>query len=222
MNNKDFKKKLNKAYENKTPDVYSKVRKTPINYNVFIESPEQAKKRKIVLILVCMLFIILAVLVVSLFSFIIPPSAPSAECPYVYTNITINNTAHFGVVIDDTFDTLVCLMNEDAKCNKDIANKTYNDIWSLVDIHAGDVVAITTYALGYDQMDKISILLNSSLQSYCVEKGISVTVTSSNMAMNVYLTNYINSFGKEQIAITDSPSTIISAYIYVSATNQNV
>lgn len=222
MNNKDFKKKLNKAYENKTPDVYSKVRKTPINYNVFIESPEQARKRKIVLILVCMLFVILAVLVVSLFSFMIPPSAPSTECQYVYTNITINNTQHFGVVIDDTDNALVCLMNEDAKCNKDVKDKTYNDLWSIVDVHSGDTVSITSYALGYDQMDKINILLNNALQSYCVEKGISVTVTSSNMAVNVYLANYINSFGKEQVNLTDSPSTIITTYIYVSATNQNV
>lgn len=221
MNNKDFKKKLNKAYEKKTPDVYNKVKMTPINHLLFIESPEQAKKRKIVLVLVCMLFVILAVLVVSLFSFIIPPAAPNADSPYVYANITINNTAHYGLVIEETSSSLVCLMNEDAKTNIDVKDKTPSDVWELIGIHTGDTLSITPYAVGYDQMEKISILLNSTLQSYCVEKGISVTVVSSNMVVASYLTNYINSFGKEgtHVTVTDSPSNIIGSYIYVSATN---
>ena len=222
MNNKDFKKKLNKAYENKTPDVYSKVRKTPINYNVFIESPEQAKKRKIVLILICMLFAILAVLVVSLFSFMIPPSnGKQSSSPNVYANITVNGE-NFGVVIDEPSTALVCLMNENNKTNIDVKDKTINDIWALINVQTGNTLSITTYADGYDQMDKVNILLQNTLQNYCVDNSIGVTVTSSNIIMASHLTEYINQFGKTQVSMTDAPSTIITTYIYVSATNENV
>ena len=219
MNNKDFKNKLKKDAEKMTPDVYGKVKKTPLNYRLFIETPEQEKKRKIVLVVVCMLFVILAVLVVALFSFIIPPSESKPTCEYVYVNVIINNTNHYGFVINEKDDTLVCFMNEDAKCNKDIAGKTPEDIWELLGIQNGDYIGTTVYALDYAQVDKISSSTKSSLSQYCQEKGITVVSTTPNLAMNNYLAEYINSFGAEQVSITDSANTIILTYISISAKN---
>ena len=219
MNNKDFKNKLKKDAEKITPDVYSKVKKAPLNYRLFIETPEQEKKRKIVLVVVCMLFVILAVLVVALFSFIIPPSESKPTSPYVYVNVIVNDTNHFGFVIDETSNTLVCLMNEDAQCNKDITGKTPEDVWEILGIQNGNVVGTTVYALDYSQVDKITSSINSSLSAYRQEKGISIVHITTNLAMNGYLATYINSFGEEQVSVTDSANTIILAYIAISATN---
>ena len=219
MNNKDFKNKLKKDAEKITPDVYSKVKKAPLNYRLFIETPEQEKKRKIVLVVVCMLFVILAVLVVALFSFIIPPSESKPTSPYVYVNVIVNNTNHYGFVVDETTNTLVCLMNEDAKCNKDITNKKPEDVWEILGIQNGDFVGTTAYALDYAQVDKVTSAINISITAYCQAKGITIVHTSSNLAMNAYLSTYINSFGEEQVSITDSANTIILAYIAISATN---
>lgn len=221
MNNKDFKNKLKKDAEKITPDVYGKVKKTPLNYRLFIETPEQEKKRKIVLVVVCMLFVILAVLVVALFSFIIPPSDPKPSSPYVYVNVIVNNTDHYGFVVDETSNTLVCLMNEndDAKYSINISNKTPEDVWEILDIQNGDFVGTTAYALDYAQVDKIVYTINSSLSAYCQTKGINIVHTTSNLAMNSYLTTYINSFGTDQVSVTDSANTIILAYIAISATN---
>ena len=219
MNNKDFKNKLKKDAEKITPDVYSKVKKAPLNYRLFIETPEQEKKRKIVLVVVCMLFVILAVLVVALFSFIIPPSESKPASPYVYVNVIVNNTNHFGFVVDETSNTLVCLMNEDAKCNKDIAGKAPEDVWDILGIQNADFVGTTAYALDYSQVDKSTSAINSSLSAYCQGKGINIVHTTSNLAMNSYLATYINSFGEEQVSVTDSANTIILAYIAISATN---
>ena len=221
MNNKDFKNKLKKDAEKITPDVYSKVKKAPLNYRLFIETPEQEKKRKIVLVVVCMLFIILAVLVVALFSFIIPPSESKPSSPYVYVNVIVNNTETYGFVIDETSNTLVCSMKETVgdRHSINITNKAPEDIWEILGIQNADFVGTTAYALDYSQVDKITSAINSSLSAYCQGKGINIVHTTSNLAMNSYLATYINSFGTDQVSVTDSANTIILAYIAISATN---
>ena len=137
----------------------------------------------------------------------------------VYVNVIVNDTNHFGFVIDETSNTLVCLMNEDAQCNKDITGKTPEDVWEILGIQNGNVVGTTVYALDYSQVDKITSSINSSLSAYRQEKGISIVHITTNLAMNGYLATYINSFGEEQVSVTDSANTIILAYIAISATN---
>ena len=225
MRNSDFKKKLNHEYEKITPDVYSNIKKVPINRLLEIESPEQEKRSRVALTLVCIAFIILAVLVVSLFSYMIVPGASAPTCEYVYIQIYYTKNGEigavpYGVIIQDNADKyVVCLMNEQEKTSMNVENININNLAEKLNIGNGDALRYSVIAIDSRQADDILSKFTYALSTYVANKGITIDAAQASLPVTTsYMTTYINSLNKGiTVTDTDSIETLMNSYVYVAS-----
>lgn len=225
MRNRDFKKKLNHEYEKITPDVYSKIKKVPINRLLEIDSPEQESRKKVALALVCIAFIILAVLVVSLFSYMIVPGASAPTCEYVYFQIyhTKNgemSTTPYGVIIQDNAEKyVVCLMNEQTETSINVENVNINNLAEKLGVGNGDALVYSVIAIDSRQADDMLSKFTYSLSTYVANKGISIEAAQASLPVTTaHMVTYINGLNKGiSVSNTDSIETLMNSYVYVAS-----
>ena len=225
MRNTDFKKRLNSEYEKITPDVYKKIKMHPINRLLDTNSPEQQSKRRFALTLVCIAFVILAVLVVSLFSYMLVPGAKDPTCEYVYIQAYHQKAGEagstpYGVIIQDNdAKYVVSLMNEQEKHSINVENVTINNLAEKLGIANGDSVRFSVIAINSKQADDMSSRFAYAFSTYAANKGITITVAQSSMPVTTsHMATYINEMNLGiSVSANDSVETLMNSYVYIAS-----
>lgn len=222
MKNKDLKKQLSNEYKKLTPDVYEKVKRTPINRLLTIDSPEQANRRRVALTLVCISFVILAVLVVSLFSYMIVPAKKTITYNYVYIHTNVEKpapgtTKSYGAVIDDDTNSLICIINETDGTKLDIENKTIYDFATFLNIEDGDTLSTSILATNEERNSSASMKINDILADFLTKNSINANKVNTSLSISV-LVSFIKINNPEStLEAQDGTEAIINQYIYMAS-----
>ena len=225
MRNSDFKKRLNSEYEKITPDVYKKIKMHPINRLLDTNSPEQQSKRRFALTLVCIAFVILAVLVVSLFSYMIVPGAKDPTCEYVYVLAyhqkagEVGSTPYGVIIQDNDAKYVVSLMNEQTKHSINVENVTINNLAGKMGVGNGDAVHFSIIAINSKQSDDMLSKFTYALNSYAAINHITVDIAQSSIPVTTtHMATFINEMNLGiSVSANDSVETLMNSYVYVAS-----
>lgn len=217
LKDKDIKRLLKDEVDKITPDVFTRVKGTPIRGLLDGETPEQAFKKQVVTLLLILTLAILMVLSVSIIAYNATPSEPTGDVSDTYIGITLtrgDEVKKIGIIAD-TDGRVRCAVNETENVKLDVTGANESSVLGrILTAVDGDAVYVSVINESLPSARSSCTKQLSALEIIYNGKTVHVTYDVNNYNDKCALASYINGSGETcPTGNTASVKTLTDLYV---------